>query len=274
MRVVGCGGRQGAQFTAPFSRDLSYTPPQLMKGSDVTILQSLLLRSPHVSGLVASGEYGEATKNAVEAFQSGNKLSDDGIAGAETTNLLLDLHMYDGYKDSGTVLPGFKYKVYIPVFKNRSVEVSASLYDADNNLRFSFPVKTHGQNAADGTALNMLAGDGSTPTGLMTFDLNTPEEDVKDFGPYPVNRAVQGLAGNAAFLISDIRDGILMHTGDFDPSLPLPNSHGCVHSWPADIKQVWQILVNDLGVVVHNNTFGKLPYPYKPQGLLSIAIVD
>lgn len=29
----------------------------------------------------------------------------------------------------------------------------------------------------------------------MSFDLNSPEDDPKSFGPYPVNRAVQGLRG-------------------------------------------------------------------------------
>jgi hypothetical protein len=51
--------------------------------------------------------------------------------------------------------------------------------------------------------------------GLMTFDLNSPENDPVDFGPYPVNRAVQGLKGNAFIVISNIRDGILLHTGEW-----------------------------------------------------------
>lgn len=46
------------------------------------------------------------------------------------------------------------------------------------------------------------------------------------------------------------------------------------HAWPESIKTVWQILVNDLGVVVNPNTNGALPYPYKPQGLLSIQQID
>ena len=29
--------------------------------------------------------------------------------------------------------------------------------------------------------------------GLTEFDLNSPEDEPKLFGPYPVNRAVQGL---------------------------------------------------------------------------------
>lgn len=72
-------------------------------------------------------------------------------------------------------------------------------------------------NSGDG--LNMLSPDGNTPTGLMEFDLNTPEPDPKSYGPYPVNRAVNGLKGNAAFLIPNIRNGILMHTGEHRASL-------------------------------------------------------
>ena len=130
--------------------------------------------------------------------------------------------------------------------------------------------------------------------------------------------------GNAAFLIPNIRDGILMHTGEWPGWAPpevMPNSEGklpqlrctpteapvtalfvrlcsngclclrmhglcfyvcldiawllsgCIHSWPESIKEVWQTLVS-LGVDVRPNTDGKLPYPYKPQGLLSIQLMD
>ena len=36
-------------------------------------------------------------------------------------------------------------------------------------------------------------------------------------------------------------------------------------------KEIVRILVEKLGVVVRENPFGKNPYPYKPQGLLSIV---
>jgi len=39
----------------------------------------------------------------------------------------------------------------------------------------------------------MFSSDGNTPTGLMEFDLNTPEPEPKLFGPYNVNRAVRGM---------------------------------------------------------------------------------
>lgn len=49
----------------------------------------------------------------------------------------------------------------------------------------------------------------------MLIDLNSPEEETELFGPYPINRIVQGIAGNAQFLIGPVRDGILMHTGEW-----------------------------------------------------------
>jgi hypothetical protein len=41
-----------------------------------------------------------------------------------------------------------------------------------------------------GAFLNELASDGETPTGLAEFDLNSPEDDPVDYGPYPINRMV------------------------------------------------------------------------------------
>ena len=122
----------------------------------------------------------------------------------------------------------------------------------------------------------MFSSDGNTPTGLMLFDLNSPEDDPKSFGPYPVNRAVQGIMGNSRFLVPGIRNGILMHTGEWPgwrPPMDMPNSEGCVHAWPHSIDTIWQLLVK-LGVQVRPNTDGKLPYPYQPQGILSVELVD
>ena len=67
-----------------------------------------------------------------------------------------------------------------------------------------------------------------------------------------------------------------MHTGEWpgwQPPAPMPNSNGCVHAWPASIEAVWHTLVG-LGVQVRPNTNGALPYPYAPQGLLSVELVD
>ena len=142
----------------------------------------------------------------------------------------------------------------------------------------------------------MFTSNGNTVTGLMQADLNSPEDEPKFYGPYPVNRAVEGLAGNAKWLVPGLRNGILLHTGewpDWQPPQPMPNSAGCVHAWPDMIDRIQETLVA-IGVEVRPNTSkpsrpgwlsilytdpmrgvdGELPYPYKPQGLLSVFFVD
>jgi len=183
--------------------------------------------------------------------------------------------MYDGYKDDGKILPGYKYKVLISVSRNRTKEATANLYDANLKLVYQFHVRLHGQ-----IGKNQLCTNGDTPSGLALFDLNSPEDNPKVYGPYPVNRVVAGLAGNAKMLLinseNTIRSGILLHTGDWNnwqPPQPMPNSNGCIHTWPKMCYDVWQQL-EALGVNVRPNTDGKLPYPYAPQGLISIQEVD
>lgn len=245
-------------------------------GSGVIILQNLVARSPFVHNLNISGVYDSGTVAAVTAFQAGNKLPASGVFSPSTASLLLKLHSDDGYVDDGSIPSGYLYKVYIPVYANRSVEVWATLYDRNMSMLYRALVRARGQSNSKGQQLNQFCPNGVTPTGLMTFDLNTPEPDPLSYGPYPINRAVQGLRGNAAFLISNIRDGILMHTGewpDWNYTMPMPNSHGCVHGHPEEIYEIWQLLVG-LGVEARPNTYGKLPYPYKPQGILSIEQID
>ena len=198
-----------------------------LAGADVIILQNLIVRSPYVSPIAFDGQYGDETGQAVSQFRVGNGMSKSTYFDSEVALLLLKLHSQDGYKDDGTIPPGYLYKLYVPVRLNRSIETTASLFDSKMNLLHNFTVRTHGQNI-DGTdvALNMFSSDGVTPTGLAEFDLNSPEDDPKSFGPYPVNRFVRGLKGNCGIfanyespgtdnttLISDIRDGILLHTG-------------------------------------------------------------
>lgn len=58
------------------------------------------------------------------------------------------------------------------------------------------------------------------------------------------------------------------------PPAPMPNSEGCIHAYPESIRTVWKLLTaDDMGVVVRDNTGGKLPYPYKSQGLLSVFLM-
>jgi len=260
-----------------------------LTGNDVWVYQNLLT---HWSRDVPkpSGCYDADTQQATVAFQHAHGLPADGVVDPVTASLLLDRYSYDGYRDDGIppAALGYLYKVHIPVHRNRSIESIATLYAANNTELLKFAVRCHGydtypyptpvwpdfNNTNDG--LNMFSSDGNTPTGLIEFDLNSPEDEPNLFGPYPVNRAVQGLKGNAAFLIPNVRDGILMHTGEWPGwSVPdvMPNSEGCIHSWPQNIETVWHLLVS-LGVQVRNNTNGQLPYPYKPQGLLSVEQID
>ncbi len=46
-----------------------------------------------------------------------------------------------------------------------------------------------------------------------------------------------------------------------------------MHVWPENIKAIADIL-QSIGVVAHQNTNGKLPYPYKCQGILSVELID
>ena len=52
--------------------------------------------------------------------------------------------------------------------------------------------------------------------------------------------------------------------------MPMPNSEGCVHAYPESVREIWRLLVERAGVEVRNNTDGRLPYPYVPQGLAAV----
>jgi len=284
-----CATSAFAAFPAPFGRQLKLQSPPL-KGNDVVIMQNLIARSKHVAAYPFTGNFDQATETALKQFQQGEMSPVPGTLGLfddVTANLLINKFMSDGYKDDGKILPGYLYKVHVPVYRNRSIETTATLYNANMTVLRRWTARSRGQSDSQGRAINQLSGSGETPTGLMAFDLNSPEDDPKSFGPYPVNRAVTGIKGNAGihwqingtttgYLISNIRNGILMHTGMWDgwtPDKPMPNSHGCIHCHPTDIEAIWHLLVG-LGVKVNTNTFGKLPYPFKPQGLLSVEQMD
>jgi len=108
---------------------------------------------------------------------------------------------------------------------------------------------------------------------LGFFDFNTPEPEPKVYGKWPVNRVTTGLKGNMLLLLPNIRNGILLHTGEWEnwnETMPMPNSHGCMHAHPRDIEKIAQILETQLNVEARPNTMGELPYPYPPQGLISV----
>eukprot|EP00771_Trimastix_marina_P002788 gnl/Trimastix_PCT/3948.p1 GENE.gnl/Trimastix_PCT/3948~~gnl/Trimastix_PCT/3948.p1 ORF type:complete len:297 (-),score=38.28 gnl/Trimastix_PCT/3948:14-904(-) len=266
----------------PFRRILYYYPQasRLQHGNDVIILQNLLSRSSACAHVPQTGMYDRATQDAVRAFQRYHRVgAADGVFEEATAHCLLRHHMRDGYRDpspEGEVLMApYLYKIHIPLQQDRNIEANATLYDRWGRPRHTFPARCHGSNrGTHGTAgRNQLCNSGNTPTGRMRIDLNSPEGDPLHYGPYPINRVVDGLAGNAQFLLPHIRNGILLHTGQWPhwhAPLPMPNSLGCIHAYPEDIRTIWRVLTRDLGVVVHNNTFGHMPYPYPTQGILTI----
>ena len=318
-----------AVFPEPFTRRLA--PGLGLRGSDVTILQHLLTRAPAPCALTCdtecgqagacgcSGVYDDATAASIACWTN----SSVGVFSQSTAWRVLSHLSSDGYMDDGTParLTGHKYKILLPVHRNRSIETTATLLDGNNTKLYTFRVRTHGHDvdasglniggrpwpdfhdvgcpagkAAQGCiGLNEFSSDGATPTGLSEIDLNSPEDEPKEFGPYPVNRFVRGLRGNAAFVLTPpcddqpaadrapphpLRSGILMHTGawsnysSWEPGLPMPNSDGCVHAYPEAIHTIWRLLVERCGVIVRPNTGGKLPYPYAPQGLVAVYRVD
>ena len=232
-----------AEMPLPFYRELKLESPP-MTGSDVTIFQNLVQRSAAVSSYDANGIFEESSDQATRDFQTANGMEATGIVDEETATLLLQLHSADGVKDTGFTAAsmGYLYKIFVPVYKNRSIETAGVLYDKNNKIILTFPVRTHGHRD-DGSSedwpdmgngdygLNQFTSNGATVTGIVEVDLNSPEPDPALYGPWPVNRVVRGLEGNAAFLLPYIRDGILLHTGNwtsagYTPESTMPNSAG------------------------------------------------
>eukprot|EP00050_Salpingoeca_kvevrii_P011275 m.14141 g.14141 ORF g.14141 m.14141 type:complete len:300 (-) comp3346_c0_seq2:1744-2643(-) len=275
-----------AEFPPPFSRVLKVDRP-FMTGKDVDVVLALLPRTPGMPSFDSHVEYDHAAAMAVRNFQMHFGLPRTGEVDERTATAILELLSDDNYRDDGKPASarGYMYKVHIAVHRNRSIEVPAILYDANNTVLLNFTVRTHGKGAHEDhpwpdfnntdPGMSCFASDGNTPTGLHEFDLNTPEPDPKSYGPYPVNRAVLGLEGNAKIVTPHLRYGILLHTGEWPgwtPQQSMPNSEGCIHAHPDDIKRVAELL-QARGVVAHKNPFGQLPYPYKPQGLLSVELI-
>jgi hypothetical protein len=216
---------------------------------------------------------------------------------AKTAHSVLDAFTDDKFRYNGRTAKDYseelgldlKYLIYVPVHHNRSIETMGELRDASGKVAYKFHARSHGHTVPgeevwpswDNTVgLSQFEGSGNTPTGVMLVDLNTPEPPAYEdlYGPYNVNRVVQGIEGNMGFIAPNIRNGILLHTGNWakkgwKTDSPMPNSAGCVHSHPEDIKAIAEIL-HSWGVVAHENPFGKLPYPYKAQGIMVVELVD
>ena len=58
------------------------------------------------------------------AFQSAHDITATGVMDETTASLLLSLHSADNVKDSGFTAAsmGYLYKIFVPVYSNRSVE--------------------------------------------------------------------------------------------------------------------------------------------------------
>lgn len=280
--VAANGYKLMSEMPGPFKRELHLQTP-FLSGNDVVILQNLLKRHPSSSFVRVTSKYDLQTAEAVQSFQAVMSMSPTGVVCEKTALKVLEHLLSDGFKDDGKVPAGYKFKLHVPVYKDRTKETLATLLDANAKPVYKFKVRAHGATNGDGTPVNQLTRNGNTPTGLSTFDLNSKEPSAKSFGPYPVIRIVKGMVGNSAIgyendtLLSNYRSGILLHTGKWshwDPSKQMPNSLGCMHCAPEDMRNIVEVLVNKLGVKVNPNPFGKLPYPYQPQGLIAIEEID
>ena len=279
--------KQDWSYVLPFTRQLQYFPNKEIHGKDVIILQNLLQRCPGIS-LNATSYFDENTKVALTIFQKLYKISpSDGVFRNTSAKVLLDNFLYDNFKDDGKIPRWCKFKMYVPVHRNRSIETIATLFDGNGNVLHKFPVRAHGGFGSKSQSLNQLTRYGNTPTGLSTLDLNSPEpiDEVKKYGPYPVLRVVKGLKGNSAIrkensnktFLSNFRSGILLHTGiwvGWNKTQPMPNSHGCLKTHPDDMKTIVNLLISKTGAIANKNPFGKLPYPYSPQGIIAIEQID
>eukprot|EP01084_Bolivina_argentea_P050184 92272_1 len=286
------------QMPLPFTRELKITNP-VMKGNDVLIATTLMSRCPAwPSNVVPSLEYTTAISLAVKQFQIDSQLSLNGVFDANTANITLSNYSCDKYVDYGVIKAkdyNVLYKIFIPVYSDsqRNVETMGQLFDADNNLLLEFKTRTHGQsnpptsvwpNYNNSAGLNEFTSNGNTPTGLSYIDLNSPEPKNMEnlYGPYPVHRVISGIeykniTSNMVLLLqpdnTNIRSGILLHTGEWpgwSDGDQMPNSDGCIHVYPDDLDKINNILINQLGVVVRNNTFSSKNYPYSPQGIISV----
>jgi hypothetical protein len=259
----------------------------------ISILICIFLTFNKSHILILIGTFDTASADATSAFQTAHKLAVSGSLDSTTAQTLLDTHSDDGITDTGFTAAsmGYLYKIWIPVHNNRSIETQAILYDKDNNIKLKFTARTHGHRN-DGSSLpwpdfgngdygcNQFTSSCATVTGIAEVDLNSPEPDPNLYGPWPVNRIVRGLEGNAKLMLPNIRDGLLIHTGNWTTSsatwtedMEMPNSSGCVHGHPSDVKNIYDILTS-LGVKVNDNTFSGKNYPYKPQGIVVIELVD
>lgn len=132
--VIGVAGR-------PASAQAASQYPSLKVGSTGGNVKSLqFLLSKHGIATLADGDFGEATRKSVEAFQSGNGLIVDGIAGPQTWNKII-ITARSG--DSGDVV--------------KAVQVQANTWRKNIPVDGSFGPVTHGAIVAIQRARGLLA---------------------------------------------------------------------------------------------------------------------
>lgn len=245
-----------------------------------------------MSNLPLTDVYDATTSKAVAQYQIYKALNVSELSVLDTTtafSLLQDFYN-DNYID-GNIVPiqmGFRFKFYIPVYANRSIETNGILFDENNHVLHVFRARTHGHSHPDDVwptwnnedaGLNSLTSLGATPTGLSTIDFVTPEPPsaADEFSIYDVFTTVQGIAGNMQTL-PKIRNGILLHSGQWEkygwnPTQPMPNSAGCMQAHPDDLQYIG-VLLKGHGVEPHPNQYGKLPYLNSARGLVSVQLLQ
>jgi len=60
---------------------------------------------------------------------------------------------------------------------------------------------------------------------------------------------------------------------DWTPAKAMPDSSGCVHAHPSDVERIYKLLLS-LGVKVNENPFSGKNYPFKPQGIAVVELID
>lgn len=55
--------------------------------------------------------------------------------------------------------------------------------------------------------------------------------------------------------------------------MTMPNSAGCLQGHPSEVRRIYETLVS-IGVTVNENPFSGKDYPFKPQGIAVVELVD
>jgi hypothetical protein len=261
-----------AKSALPFTQEISVTNP-VTCNNQVGILQNLLVRSDKVRALTASDSefnacYDAKTSAAVTEFQRANNLNNKpGVLDEATAIKVITDLLYDKYVDGGYWPNQYQWKVHVPVYKNRDLDtvskfsIRPDMRNPNKVVDLYIMAKTAGQyltkRQPQSGNTNDLSPNGATPSGLMTIDFVTPNMDLLGFGPWPINRVLRGLKGNAAIkfnlngnkktFVPHVRNGVYYHTGYWGGwrtvRQEMPVSHGCVHVHPAGIKHVYDTLM-------------------------------